>query len=146
VEENLQMGAYREPDKRAINARIGECYELFPRLKERREQLAGTLSGGEQAMVSISRGLMSAPQMLLIDEPSLGLSPRYVSETLRVVKDISHKGIGVFLVEQNVRQTLAIAHFGYVLSKGRVVASGTPTELLQSAEVKGAYFGEKNAA
>jgi len=146
VEENLRMGAYKEKRQALIRQRIEDCYETFPRLQERRLQLAGTLSGGEQAMVSISRGLMGAPRMLLVDEPSLGLSPKFVSETLRVIKSIAERGIGVFLVEQNVRQTLSIAHYGYVLSKGKVVASGTSAELMQSAEVKGAYFGEGGAA
>ena len=99
------------------------------------------MSGGEQAMVSIGRGLMCAPKLLLIDEPSLGLSPRLVKENFNIIRRINERGITVLLVEQNVRQTLAISHFGYVLSKGRVVSSGTPDELLARREVQDAYFG-----
>jgi branched-chain amino acid transport system ATP-binding protein len=141
VEENLRLGAYQESSDSVTRQRIDEIYALFPRLAERRAQLAGTMSGGEQAMVSIGRGLMRAPKLLLIDEPSLGLSPRLVQENFRIIKDINARGITVFLVEQNVHQTLAIAHHGYVLSKGRVVASGTPEELAGRAEVREAYFG-----
>ena len=141
VEENLRLGAYQESSDTVARQRIEEIYALFPRLAERRAQLAGTMSGGEQAMVSIGRGLMRAPKLLLIDEPSLGLSPRLVQENFRIIKDINARGITVFLVEQNVHQTLAIAHHGYVLSKGRVVASGTPEELAGRAEVREAYFG-----
>jgi branched-chain amino acid transport system ATP-binding protein len=141
VEENLRLGAYQESSDTVTRERIDDIYALFPRLAERRAQLAGTMSGGEQAMVSIGRGLMRAPKLLLIDEPSLGLSPRLVQENFRIIKDINARGITVFLVEQNVHQTLAIAHQGYVLSKGRVVASGTPEELAGRAEVREAYFG-----
>ena len=104
-------------------------------------QLAGTMSGGEQAMVSIGRGLMRAPKLLLIDEPSLGLSPILVRENFNIIRKINERGITVFLVEQNVHQTLAISHYGYVLSKGRVVASGPSQELASRQEVKEAYFG-----
>jgi branched-chain amino acid transport system ATP-binding protein len=114
---------------------------MFPRLAERRTQLAGTMSGGEQAMVSIGRGLMRAPKLLLIDEPSLGLSPRLVKENFAIIREINARGITVLLVEQNVRQTLAISHFGFVLSKGVVVTSGTPAELSDRQEVRQAYFG-----
>ncbi|RDD63106.1 ABC transporter ATP-binding protein [Ferruginivarius sediminum] len=141
TEENLRLGAYQQTDEKVIQQRIAEVYEIFPRLEERRDQLAGTMSGGEQAMVSIGRGLMSAPKMLLIDEPSLGLSPLYVKENFKIIQRINERGITVFLVEQNVRQTLAIAHRGYVLSKGRVVAAGTPEELRANEEVHAAYFG-----
>jgi branched-chain amino acid transport system ATP-binding protein len=141
VEENLRLGAYQESSDTVTQQRIDEIYALFPRLAERRAQLAGTMSGGEQAMVSIGRGLMRAPKLLLIDEPSLGLSPRLVQENFRIIKDINARGITIFLVEQNVHQTLAIAHHGYVLSKGRVVASGRPEELAGRAEVREAYFG-----
>ena len=141
VEENLRLGAYQEPSETITRQRIDEIYSLFPRLAERRTQLAGTMSGGEQAMVSIGRGLMRAPKLLLIDEPSLGLSPLLVQENFRIIRDINARGITVFLVEQNVHQTLAIAHYGYVLSKGRVVAEGTSAELAGRDEVKEAYFG-----
>ena len=141
VDENLRVGAYQESSEAVTRARIAEIYEIFPRLGERRAQLAGTMSGGEQAMVSIGRGLMRAPKLLLIDEPSLGLSPLLVKENFNIIRKINERGITVFLVEQNVHQTLAIAHFGYVLSKGRVVASGTPQELTDRPEVREAYFG-----
>ena len=140
VEENLRAGAYQESSDAVTRARIAEIYEIFPRLGERRAQLAGTMSGGEQAMVSIGRGLMRAPKLLLIDEPSLGLSPLLVKENFNIIRKINERGITVFLVEQNVHQTLAIAHYGYVLSKGRVVAAGTPAELAGRQEVRDAYF------
>jgi branched-chain amino acid transport system ATP-binding protein len=141
VEENLRLGAYQESSESITRQRIDEIYGIFPRLAERRAQLAGTMSGGEQAMVSIGRGLMRAPKLLLVDEPSLGLSPILVKENFRIIRDINARGITVFLVEQNVHQTLAISHYGYVLSKGRVVAAGTPAELADRPEVREAYFG-----
>jgi len=141
VEENLLMGAYQERNKTLIKQRLEHVYELFPRLKERRGQAAGTMSGGEQAMVSIGRGLMNEPKLLIIDEPSLGLSPALVSENFRVIRDICRAGTAVFLVEQNVRQTLAIAQRGYVLAQGKVVASGTAKELRENEDVRKAYFG-----
>jgi branched-chain amino acid transport system ATP-binding protein len=141
VEENLRLGAYQETSGTVTQERIAEIYLQFPRLAERRGQLAGTMSGGEQAMISIGRGLMRAPKLLLIDEPSLGLSPLLVSENFNIIRRINERGITVFLVEQNVRQTLAISHYGYVLSKGRVVAGGTPAELADRSEVREAYFG-----
>ncbi len=140
VEENLRLGAYQERSDAVATKRLEEIYSLFPRLAERRRQLAGTLSGGEQAMVSIGRGLMRAPKLLLIDEPSLGLSPLLVKENFNTIRHINERGITVFLVEQNVRQTLAIAHYGYVLSKGRVVAAGSSAELVDMQEVRDAYF------
>ena len=121
--------------------RIDEIFDIFPRLAERRTQLAGTMSGGEQAMVSIGRGLMRAPKLLLVDEPSLGLSPLLVKGNFNLISQITARGVTVFLVEQNVRQTLAISQQGYVLSKGRVVAAGSPAELANRAEVREAYFG-----
>jgi branched-chain amino acid transport system ATP-binding protein len=141
VEENLRLGAYQEPSEDVTRSRMQEIFKLFPRLLERRDQLAGTMSGGEQAMVSIGRGLMGAPKLLLIDEPSLGLSPLFVKENFNIIRQINERGITVFLVEQNVHQTLAISHYGYVLSKGRVVAGGTPQELAGRDEVREAYFG-----
>jgi branched-chain amino acid transport system ATP-binding protein len=142
VLENLLLGAYLERDASVIRQRLDRVFEVFPRLAERRSQLAGTMSGGEQAMVSIGRGLMSAPKLLLVDEPSLGLSPLLVKENFAVIRRINEQGVTVFLVEQNVHQTLAIAHRGYVLSKGTVVAHGTAQDLLGNAQVREAYFGE----
>ena len=141
VAENLRLGAYLETDAAAIRERLERVFSLFPRLAERRTQLAGTMSGGEQAMVSIGRGLMGAPKLLLVDEPSLGLSPLFVQENFAVLRRINEQGVTVFLVEQNVHQTLAIAHHGYVLSKGRVVAQGTAQELMKDDQVRAAYFG-----
>ena len=141
VEENLRLGAYQESSETVTRARVSEIYSIFPRLAERRAQLAGTMSGGEQAMVSIGRGLVGAPKLLLVDEPSLGLSPILVKENFNIIRAINERGITVFLVEQNVHQTLAISHYGYVLSKGRVVAAGTPAELAGREEVREAYFG-----
>jgi branched-chain amino acid transport system ATP-binding protein len=141
VEENLRLGAYQEPSEDVTQQRMAEIYRLFPRLQERRLQLAGTMSGGEQAMVSIGRGLMRAPKLLLIDEPSLGLSPLFVKENFNIIRLIKERGITVFLVEQNVHQTLAIADYGFVLSKGKVVMQGTAAELSKTKEVHEAYFG-----
>jgi branched-chain amino acid transport system ATP-binding protein len=141
VEDNLRVGGWQEPSTAAVRHRIDEVFELFPQLRERRRQLAGTMSGGEQAMVSIGRGLMRAPKLLLIDEPSLGLAPIYVKQNFATIERIRAKGVTVFLVEQNVRQTLAIADYGYVLAKGRVVAQGKPAELARTPEVQQAYFG-----
>ena len=141
VEENLRVGAYQQRDALEVARRLEQAYALFPRLKERRTQLAGTMSGGEQAMVSIGRGLMAQPRLLIIDEPSLGLSPLFVRENFRIIGDINRLGITVLLVEQNVRQTLAIAHHGYVLSQGRLVAQGTAAALNNDEEVRAAYFG-----
>jgi branched-chain amino acid transport system ATP-binding protein len=141
AEENLKIGAYQETSDAEVARRLAEVYETFPRLAERKRQLAGTLSGGEQAMVSIGRGLMRAPRLLLVDEPSLGLSPLLVKENFNIIRRINEQGITIFLVEQNVHQTLAISDYGYVLSKGRVVASGTPDQLSKTEEVHEAYFG-----
>ncbi len=141
VEENLRLGGYQEPSAEVLARRLDEVYETFPRLLERKGQIAGTMSGGEQAMVSIGRGLMGAPRLLMLDEPSLGLSPLLVKENFNIIRRINERGITVYLVEQNARQTLAISDFGYVLSKGRVIASGTPEELGRSQEVHRAYFG-----
>ncbi len=141
VEENLRLGAYQESSSQVMATRMEHVFETFPRLLERRDQIAGTMSGGEQAMVSIGRGLMSAPSLLILDEPSLGLSPILVKENFNIIRRINEQGITIFLVEQNVRQTLAISDYGYVLSKGRVVAHGAPEDLSTTDEVHEAYFG-----
>lgn len=141
VAENLRVGAYTESNREAIGKRLAEVFAIFPRLEERADQLAGTMSGGEQAMLSIGRGLMSAPKLLIVDEPSLGLSPLLVKENFRVIKRINELGVTVLLVEQNVRQTLAIAHRGYVLMQGRIVAEGDAAYLRDNEEVRAAYFG-----
>lgn len=141
VDENLSAGAYLVKDKSVIEERREHVKALFPRLAERASQLAGTMSGGEQAMLAISRSLMSSPDLLIFDEPSLGLSPLFVKENFKIIKEINQMGTTILLVEQNVRQTLAIAHRGYVISKGRVVAKGNANELAENAEVQAAYFG-----
>lgn len=142
VEENLRVGAYQQREAQAVARSIEEVFTLFPRLRERRQQLAGTMSGGEQAMVSIGRGLMAQPKLLIVDEPSLGLSPLFVKENFRIIADINQRlGITILLVEQNVRQTLAIAHHGYVLSQGRLVAQGSAQQLADDQQVRAAYFG-----
>ena len=140
VEENLRVGAYQERSETITRGRMADIFRIYPRLAERRTQLAGTMSGGEQAMVSIGRGLMRAPKLLLIDEPSLGLSPRLVKENFDIIRQINERGITVLLVEQNVHQTLAISHYGFVLSKGSVATSGAPSELADRKEVRDAYF------
>lgn len=141
VAENLRVGAYTESKRQFIGQRLDEVFALFPRLRERADQLAGTMSGGEQAMLSIGRGLMSAPRVLIVDEPSLGLSPLFVKENFRIIQRINETGVTVLLVEQNVRQTLDIAHRGYVLSQGRIVAEGDAAQLRDNDEVRAAYFG-----
>ncbi len=146
VVENLRLGAYLERDMQVVRQRLERAFAVFPRLADRREQLAGTMSGGEQAMVSIGRGLMGAPKLLLIDEPSLGLSPLFVQENFAVIRRINEQGVTVFLVEQNVHQTLAIAQRGYVLSKGRVVAQGAAADLMKDDQVRAAYFGSGSSA
>jgi branched-chain amino acid transport system ATP-binding protein len=142
VEENLRIGAYLVSAEKTTRSRLNRVYEIFPRLKERARQLAGTMSGGEQAMVSIGRGLMTEPKLLILDEPSLGLSPLFVQENFNVIRRINETGVTVLLVEQNVNQTLAISHYGYVLSQGRIVVHGTPAVLAADAEVQRAYFGD----
>lgn len=141
VGENLRVGSYREYDKARIARRLEQVYAIFPRLEERASQLAGTLSGGEQAMLSIGRGMMAAPRLLIFDEPSLGLSPLYVKENFNVIRRINESGTTVLLVEQNVRQTLEVAHCGYVLAQGRVVAQGEAGALRDDPQVRAAYFG-----
>lgn len=141
VRENLLMGAYAREGANTP-ALLDGVFGSFPRLRERLDQLAGTMSGGEQAMLSIGRGLMAAPKLLIIDEPSLGLSPLFVKENFAVIRRINEAGVTILLVEQNVKQTLAIAHRGYVLSQGKVVASGDAAALRENAEVRAAYFGK----
>ena len=141
VLENLQAGAFLEGDSKVVMLRLKQVYDFFPKLQERSHQLAGTMSGGEQAMLTIGRSLMSNPSLMIFDEPSLGLSPLFVKENFRIIRDINEKGITVLLVEQNVRQTLEIAHFGYVLSQGKIVASGSVDSLKNNSELRAAYFG-----
>lgn len=141
VEENLVMGSLAPEAKRKRAETLEWVYGLFPRLRERRKQAAGTLSGGEQQMCAIGRGLMALPKLLMFDEPSLGLAPILVQDVFEIVKRINESGVTVLLVEQNVRQTLALCHRAYVLENGRVVLSGTGQELLNDNHVKEAYLG-----
>lgn len=142
VEENLRVGAYNLRSESAIRNRIERVFDIFPRLRERARQLAGTMSGGEQAMVSIGRGLVAEPKLLIIDEPSLGLSPLFVQENFNVIQRINEGGVTVLLIEQNVHQTLAIANYGYVISQGKIVVHDTSDALMSNAEVQRAYFGQ----
>jgi len=141
VLDNLLMGGYARSARRERRRRLEEVFAIFPRLAERRRQLAGTLSGGEQQMVAIGRGLMAGPKLLMLDEPSLGLAPIMVEEMFRVIGEINRMGVTVLLVEQNTEHALALAHRGFVLESGRVVLTGTGSELLANAEVRQAYLG-----
>ena len=141
VEENLHLGAYVIKDRDKIRRDLTYVYQLFPRLRERRRQKAGTLSGGEQQMLAIARGLMANPTLLMLDEPSLGLMPKLVTEVLEMVRRLKEEGHTILLVEQNVRETLEIADRAYVLQTGRVVLEGTGEELLESELVRKAYLG-----
>jgi branched-chain amino acid transport system ATP-binding protein len=141
VEENLLLGAYTLSDPQQIRKNLDGIYALFPRLKERRQQPASTLSGGEQQMVAIGRGLMSNPKILMLDEPSLGLAPKLVDEVLDTVRVLKGQGMSILLVEQNVREALELSERGYVLQTGRIVGEGTGKELLASDKFRQAFLG-----
>jgi branched-chain amino acid transport system ATP-binding protein len=141
VEENLALGAYIARVRPRLKDLMEEQFEFFPRLKERRKQLAGTLSGGEQQMVAIARGLMTAPKLLLLDEPSLGLSPKIVEEVFAKVHQIGKSGLTVLIVEQNVVDGLAISDRGYVVENGAITLQGNPKELLGNEQIRAAYLG-----
>jgi branched-chain amino acid transport system ATP-binding protein len=140
--ENLQMGAYIRDDKPEIAADIEKVFAIFPRLKERRDQLAGTMSGGEQQMLAMGRALMSRPKVLLLDEPSMGLSPIMVDKIFEVVKDVYAQGVTILLVEQNASRALGIANRGYVMESGIVTMGGDAKEMLNDPKVRAAYLGE----
>ena len=142
VEENLRMGAYHRNDTANINAEIDHVYSLFPRLKERMKQLAGTLSGGEQQMVAMGRAMLSQPKLLLLDEPSMGLAPIIVQKIFEIVQMISQQGVTILLVEQNAKLALEISDRGYVMESGKITLSGSARELLDSDAVRQAYLGE----
>ena len=142
VEENLDLGAWTAPSKATYQADLEHAFTLFPRLKERRKQNAGTLSGGEQQMLAIARALMAHPDLLLLDEPSLGLAPQIIERIFEIIQQINKEGKTVLLVEQNALQALQIAHQGVVLETGKVVMQGPARELLSSDEVRKAYLGE----
>lgn len=141
VEENLELGAYRAEARRARHAALERVFGLFPILGERRRQLAGALSGGQQQMVAIGRALMARPRLLLLDEPSLGLAPAVVDQMFDILRAIHGEGVAILLVEQNVTKALEIASRVYVLEEGRTVASGTPAELLAQTSIQDAYLG-----
>jgi branched-chain amino acid transport system ATP-binding protein len=142
VMENLRVGAYLQKDKAQVQEKLENVFAHFPRLKERRKQKANTLSGGEQQMLAIGRALMASPQLLLLDEPSLGLSPMMVSEIGKIVRDINERGISVILVEQNARLALGVADDAYVLETGSVVLAGQAKELASSDHIRKAYLGK----
>lgn len=142
VLENLKLGAYTRKDKKEIEDSMEMIYTRFPRLKERRNQLAGTLSGGEQQMLAMGRALMSKPRIILMDEPSMGLSPIFVNEIFKIIEDVSKAGTTVLLVEQNAKKALSIADRAYVLETGNITLSGNAKELMNDDSVKKAYLGE----
>ena len=142
VRENLELGAYLRRDRAGIAADAEKNYALFPILAERRDQVSGTLSGGEQQMLAVARALMSRPKLLLLDEPSLGLAPQVVQRIFQVLREVSESGVSLLLVEQNAHKALQLAHRAYVLETGNIVMSGTGQELLASPEVRRAYLGE----
>lgn len=142
VMENLELGAYIRKDSKAIKADYNKIFQLFPRLLERKNQVAGTLSGGEQQMLAIGRALMSKPEILLMDEPSMGLAPIIVKDIFNIIKEINGEGVTVLLVEQNAHMALSIAHKAYVLETGRIILSGDADKLLNDESVKSAYLGD----
>ena len=142
ITENLQMGAYVRDDKTEILADIEKMFVIFPRLRERKDQLAGTMSGGEQQMLAMGRALMSRPKVLLLDEPSMGLSPIMVDKIFEVIRDVYAQGVTILLVEQNASRALAIANRGYVMESGLITMTGDAKEMLSDPKVRAAYLGE----
>jgi branched-chain amino acid transport system ATP-binding protein len=145
VRENLLAGAYQRGDKAEVAVDVERMHARFPRLRERREQLAGTLSGGEQQMLAVARALMSRPRVLLMDEPSLGLAPLVVAEIFRIVAELNRDGTTIFLVEQNAHMALQVAHHFYLMEQGRVTFSGTPGQLAEDEVIQRAYLGARRA-
>ena len=141
VRENVLMGAYKRSDRAGIAEDLERMLGLFPRVKERLDQQAGTLSGGEQQMVAMARALMGKPRLICMDEPTMGLSPLYVDRVLEMIRTVNGTGVTVFMVEQNAHQALGIAHHGYVLQTGRIVLSGSARDLLGNPEIRDAYLG-----
>ena len=141
VYENLKVGAYLRSDKDGIERDLKRVYEIFPRLEERKNQIAGTLSGGEQQMVAIARGMMCGPKLLMLDEPSLGLMPKLVEEVFSFVQRINKLGTTIVIVEQNVNETLKFADYAYIVSEGEIALHGTPQELLKDDEIRRIYLG-----
>jgi len=141
VQRNLELGAYTRRDKQEVAETMERVFGWFPILKERRHQLAGTMSGGEQQMLAIGRGLMARPRLLMLDEPSWGIAPKFVTKVLDTIQHINEQGVAILLVEQNLHKALAIAHHGYVIQTGRIVMQGSGSELLGNDEIKKAYLG-----
>ena len=141
VQRNLELGAFTRNDAHEVAASVDAMFELFPILKERAAQLAGTMSGGEQQMLAIARGLMAKPKLLMLDEPSWGIAPKFVTKVLEVIQRVNETGVTVLLVEQNLHKALSIAHHGYVIQTGRIVMQGSGHELANNEEVKKAYLG-----
>ena len=146
VRENLMAGAYRRRDRAAIRDDIDKMFVRFPRLKERVDQLAGTLSGGEQQMLAVARALMSRPRLLLMDEPSVGLAPLVVAEIFQIIRQLHSEGVSIFLVEQNAHMALKVAHHFYLMEQGRVTFSGNPGEMSGDDVIQRAYLGQRRAA
>ena len=141
VKRNLELGAYTRQDKHEVAQMLDEMLNLFPILKERATQLAGTMSGGEQQMLAIARGLMAKPKLLMLDEPSWGIAPKFVTKVLDVIQQVNALGVSILLVEQNLQKALHIAHQGYVIQTGRIVMQGSGQDLLNNDQVKKAYLG-----
>jgi len=141
VQRNLELGAYTRRDRNEVTETMDRVFGWFPILKERRSQLAGTMSGGEQQMLAIGRGLMARPRLLMLDEPSWGIAPKFVTKVLDTIQQINEQGVSILLVEQNLHKALAIAHHGYVIQTGRIVMQGSGRELLESEDIKKAYLG-----
>ena len=146
VGENLQAGAYQRKDAAGVAEDIERMYARFPRLQERREQLAGTLSGGEQQMLAVARALMSRPRILLMDEPSLGLAPQIVEDVFRIVGELNRDGVTIFLIEQNAHMALKVAHHFYLMEQGRVTFSGEPGKLAEDEVIQRAYLGSRRTS
>jgi branched-chain amino acid transport system ATP-binding protein len=141
VRRNLELGAFTRRDAHEVAAGIDEMFGLFPILKERASQQAGTMSGGEQQMLAIARGLMARPKLLMLDEPSWGIAPKFVAKVLEVIQQVNQTGVSILLVEQNLQKALGIAHYGYVIQTGRIVMEGSGQDLLHDDQIKKAYLG-----
>ncbi|HXD39475.1 MAG TPA: ABC transporter ATP-binding protein [Ramlibacter sp.] len=141
VRRNLELGAFTRADKHEVSSGVDEMFALFPILKERKSQSAGTMSGGEQQMLAIARGLMARPKLLMLDEPSWGIAPKFVTKILEVIQQVNATGVSVLLVEQNLQKALSIADYGYVIQTGRIVMEGKGNELLHDERIRKAYLG-----
>jgi branched-chain amino acid transport system ATP-binding protein len=141
VRRNLELGAFTRADKHEVSRGLDEMFALFPILKERATQLAGTMSGGEQQMLAIARGLMARPKLLMLDEPSWGIAPKFVAKVLEVIQQVNATGVSILLVEQNLQKALGIAHYGYVIQTGRIVMQGKAQDLLHDDGIRKAYLG-----